>query len=192
MHALYLLPALWAHAHAAPKPCATTTVYATRTANYDGIAGTAIPTPFKGLDYTGFQVGQGASSFITPATGAQWAIAYGIPGAVDVDKARFDSIGLRSLYYACDQGIPQPACDIHIVGTSAETAQGVSKTVVYPAQGPGPVGSYKMLQATFDAAWGDLKKVNFSAMISGTTENYNGGLVLDQVVYVGKKVKCVK
>ena len=191
MHAVRLLAALFAVVQAAPKPCTTTTVSATRTANYDRIAGTAIPTPFKGLDYTGFQVGQGASSFITPATDGQWAIAYGIPGAVAVDPSRFDAIALRSLYYACDRGIPQPACDIHIVGTKADTMQSVSTTVTYPAQGPGPVGSYKMLSATFSAAWDGLREVNFSATVAGTTENYNGGLVLDRVVYVGRREKCV-
>ena len=55
--------------------------------------------------------------------------------------------------------------------------------LVYPALEPGVASDFKMNSTTFGREWEGLKRVDFSAVDGTTGEVFNGGVVIDEIVY---------
>ena len=150
-----------------------------------------VPTPYQDLSFPEFYVESYINEgFIRPATPNNYAIAYnyriaGITAIYPGSKVR--SFALKSLYYACNQGVPQAECDITISGYGAYVKDGtskvVTKTVAYPALVP-PVdpATLTMKQVTFGKEWDGLQSVNFS--IYQAVDAGYAGLLIDEVEYV--------
>ena len=144
-----------------------------------------IPSPYLGLAYKAFQVDE--DDGFLKYRGNHSAMLFGIPGALVAQK--YDSITLKGLWYACVAGIPQDECEILVVGKKGN-GKTVTKKLIYPELGPGPVGSFVMKQATFDDSFKGVKRLEFTAKDLKTGEYFNGGLAIDDVSYVGKKKVC--
>jgi len=169
------------------------------TANFDDLPAiedprTKVPTPYNALAFDNFFVESHlAEDFIVPASGNQYAISYDPPNAsisIDYPSSNVKSFSLSSLYYACDQGVPQAECDITILGWRScpgyedHLTQVVSKKVVFPALNPPlPTNSplLDMRLVYFGDEWRDLVMVNFT--IYQAVDPGYAGLLIDKVTY---------
>lgn len=89
---------------------------------------------------------------------------------------------LESFSYACDSGIPQPACDISVWGWKSN-GKVIKRVIRYPALNPAPVGSYIMNKTSFSREWHDIKSLGFSIARADNGGDMFGGLALDDIKY---------
>jgi hypothetical protein len=90
----------------------------------------------------------------------------------------------HSFDFACEAGIPQPACAVHVQGLKGGKVV-AQKRLVYPALPSGlPEGSSIMNQTTFvnHKEWANVEQLTFSINQLGGGL-FNGALMIDSFKY---------
>ncbi|KAI9884454.1 MAG: hypothetical protein M1823_003751 [Watsoniomyces obsoletus] len=146
------------------------------------------------------------NGFLISQSGTQYAISYdstlprefSIPSSSPGTRTSdgIQSFDLKSFYYGCSQGVPQPECYVRVTGfrarhssTKPNQQTEISLQVSYPRLEP-PVdpASLTLAKVSFDAtdAWEELEKVrvDVSYDVEGTQPAVFAGFVVDNLEFV--------
>ncbi|GAB1312691.1 hypothetical protein MFIFM68171_02901 [Madurella fahalii] len=145
--------------------------------------GNPIPNGYKGLDYNIFQVDQ-YDGFMIPASGSQYAMAFGGSGNISVhDTGKRSFFSLESFSYACSGGVPQPECAISMWGFRGGDLV-AHQVINFPALDPGHfLHEFVMNSTTLDRRWSHLSSVGFSIARADNGETMYAGLMIDDFQY---------
>ncbi len=162
---------------------------------------TQVPIPYQSLAIDKFFVEE-SNGFLIAQSGTQYAISYDytLPREFRVPATNPDgspspvrSFDLKSFWYGCSQGVPQPECYVRVTGVRARPKRGqekeVSLQVSYPRLEP-PVdpATLTLAKVSFDLtdAWEGLERVyvNVTYDPEGTQPALYAGFVVDSLEYV--------
>ncbi|KAH7370792.1 hypothetical protein BKA65DRAFT_562707 [Rhexocercosporidium sp. MPI-PUGE-AT-0058] len=175
------------------------------TARYDNILPTSpLPSPYLNLYYQNFSIASQENNFISASSGTQYAIAYGGAGFISTSPPASSSssplpeistmetptttFALHSFSYACDSGIPQPACRITLTGTKPTPLEPMQTSLIFPKLDPGhKLGEFVMNstrgKASFGREWEGLVDLAWSIEREVDGGDMYGELVVDDLEF---------
>ncbi|KAK4159281.1 hypothetical protein QBC43DRAFT_327574 [Cladorrhinum sp. PSN259] len=159
-------------------------------ANYDDLPWdelnpNPLPAGYKGLTYNIFLVDQ-YDGFIQPTSGSQYAMAFGGSGNITVQDPS-TSLTLKSFTYACNSGVPQPACAISMWGYKRSRLV-AHQVIVFPQLDSGHyTWEFVMNATTLGPKWRELTSVGFSIARQDNGGDMYGGLMIDDLKYTISK-----